>query len=172
MENGSDDFVLEFLYKAVSQNSVFCWKLIVGASLFLCVFWWLAVFGWFFFQFFCCRIARGLQIRNADEQMCVGRPFLGALHFQERMGRAHLMPCSGGRLHWQSVACLPPPGLHQVHFILCQPKNSQGPRRRIQGGRQLILWAQSSPRLWLVASQGNYNQKRQCSPLYFTFFTS
>jgi len=24
MENGSDDFVLEFLYKAVSQNSVFC----------------------------------------------------------------------------------------------------------------------------------------------------
>ena len=49
MENGSDDFVLEFLYKAVSQNSVFSRKLNVGASLFLCVFWWLAVFGCFFF---------------------------------------------------------------------------------------------------------------------------
>lgn len=169
MDNGSDDFVLEFLYRAISQNRMFCWKFTVGAVLCFLV---VGCFRFFFFQLFCFRIARGLQIRNADEQMCVGQPFLEVLHSQERLGRAHCESCSGGRLCWRSVARLPLPALHQIHSILYWPKNSQGPRRSLQGGRQLTLWAQSSPHLWFVASQGCYNQKRQCSPLCFTFFTS
>lgn len=132
-----------------------------------CGFWWLSVLGLvFFFQLFCFRIARGLQIRNADEQMCVGQPFLGVLHSQERMGRAHHESCSGGRLCWLSVARLPPPPPHRIHCILYWPKNSQGPRRSLQGGRQLTLQAQSFPAYGLLHHKDATTKKTVFPPVF------
>lgn len=98
--------------------------------------------------------------------MCVGQPFLGVLHSQERMGRAHHESCSGGRLCWLSVARLPPPPLHRIHCILYWPKNSQGPRRSLQGGRQLTLQAQSFPAYGLLHHKAATTKKTVFPPVF------